>query len=118
MTARTLHEANEGGALSSLAKALAPYLREQLCPESPPREYYSQNDSPLGKRRHLALAKKGAFPSRKVGRAVLVQRGDLHEFIDSHASVHSEPQSEVDNEGRNEDADVLADWGLCSKGSR
>jgi hypothetical protein len=44
-------------------------------------EYYDQNTSPLGRRRHLELARQGAFPFAKDGRRVLVLVADVRAFL-------------------------------------
>lgn len=118
MTAQYNAIGDKGGALSALAAALAPYLRNLLGSGTATPEYYSQNDSPLGRRRHLELAREGTLPNRKVGRQVLVRRDDMHSFIDSHESIHADALPDTDGEEASSTADVLADWGLHSKDSR
>jgi hypothetical protein len=48
---------------------------------TPPR-YYSQNDSPLGKRRHLDLVKRGELTGYIEGRRILVLSEDVHAYIE------------------------------------
>lgn len=46
--------------------------------------YYTQDDSPLGRQRHLRLARRGAIPAFKVGRTVYMKCGDVHAYIEAH----------------------------------
>lgn len=45
-------------------------------------EWVDQKSSPLGRKKHLRLAREGKFPSRKEGRQVLVLRSDLNAYIE------------------------------------
>ena len=47
-------------------------------------DWVDQYNSPLGKRRHLALVRSGQLEGHKVERLVLVRRGDLDAFIKRH----------------------------------
>jgi excisionase family DNA binding protein len=94
----------QGELLRSLAEALAPYLQKYLQSATCDSEFYSQLDSPLGKRRHLQLVRRGALPANKVGRLVLVHRKDVHAFIAAHETTASDQPDARE--------DVLADWGL------
>ena len=46
-------------------------------------DYYDQNNNPLGKRRFLEAARRGAFPSTKQGKLVLAARPDVDSWIAS-----------------------------------
>lgn len=61
-------------------------------------EYYSQADSPLGRRLHLSLVRSGKLRGTKIGKRVLVRRDVMRDFIDSQAK--SKPRLTV--------ADILA----------
>lgn len=50
---------------------------------TPKAEFYNQNTSPLGKRRYLEAARRGAFPSFKNGKLVLARREDVDGWIAS-----------------------------------
>jgi hypothetical protein len=64
-------------------------------------EWVDQNGSPLGKRRHLRLAREGKLPSKKNGRRVLVHRDDMRAFIDESAeSAPPRDWNDVDRELR------------------
>lgn len=45
-------------------------------------EWVDQRSSPLGRRKHLALAREGKLPSQKHGSRVLVRRDDLNAYIE------------------------------------
>lgn len=45
-------------------------------------EWVDQNHSPLGKRRHLALAREQKIASKKHGHLVLILREDLNQYIE------------------------------------
>jgi hypothetical protein len=93
--------------LRSLAEALTPYLRRSLASrgESEP-EYYYQDNSPLGRRRHLSLVRQGVLRGRKVGKRVLVSRRDMTAFLEQHPSAAVDPTAP---------RDPLDDWGLTRK---
>lgn len=44
-------------------------------------EWVDQNHSPLGKQKHLALAKSGKLPASKDGRQVFVRRSDIDAYL-------------------------------------
>jgi len=93
--------------LRSLAQALTPYLRQTLASaDANEPEYYHQNNSPLGRRRHLALVRSGALSGRKVGKRVLVARQDMRAFLEEHPSAEA---------SGTKTADPLDDWGLTRR---
>jgi hypothetical protein len=93
--------------LRSLAQALAPYLRQTLASvDASEPEYYHQNNSPLGHKRHLALVRSGSLRGRKIGKSVLVARKDMRAFLEEH------PLANVSTQG---DGDPLDDWGLTRR---
>jgi hypothetical protein len=76
--------ARAGEAMTLLADVLAPLLRELLDEDGGSADgYYSQLDSPLGRRRHLRLVRQGALPGARVGRRIFIRRTVVHEYIDS-----------------------------------
>jgi hypothetical protein len=97
----------KGDVLRALAQALTPYLRQSLgSPDSGELEYYHQNNSPLGRRRHLSLVRNGALRGRKVGKRVFVSRRDMAAFLEEH------PSAAVDT---STPPDPLHDWGLTRR---
>lgn len=97
--------------LRAFAEALIPYLREGLQVSDSPSEpaFYSQANSPLGRRRHLELARLGTLHAKKVGRLVLIPREDVHAFIERHPA-RPRTSENPDN--------PLTDWGLVSRRPR
>ncbi len=67
-------------------------------------EWVDQNDSPLGKRRHMALVRSGELKGRKDGRKVLVKRSELDAYIERNAITTAGSTDEADG--------VLAEMGL------
>ena len=95
--------------LRALAQALTPYLRQTLASaDANEPEYYNQNNSPLGKRRHLELVRCGTLSGRKVGKSVLVARSDMRSFLEEHPSASTNTAQH---------ADPLDDWGLARRRS-
>lgn len=73
-------------ALRALADALAPHLVRYLAPKVDDSvSYFSQYDSPLGRKRHLELARTGQLPGYRVGRLVLVRRETVRAYIEGDA---------------------------------
>ena len=60
-------------------------------------EWVDQKHSPLGKARHLRLARAGTLPSRKVGHLVLVRREDLNAYLEREGfrPAKATPEDEV-----------------------
>jgi hypothetical protein len=61
-------------------------------------KYYDQATSPLGRRRHLELARHGAFPHVKDGRRVLVRVEDVQAFLDAKRVVRVTSRDDDDTE--------------------
>ena len=61
-------------------------------------EYYDQETSPLKRRRHLQLAREGAFPYIKDGRRILVRVEDVQEFLNSKRVVRITSRDDDDTE--------------------
>jgi hypothetical protein len=122
--------ASHDAALRAFADALAPYLAPHF--DVKPRDevsYFSQYDSPLGRKRHLELVRTGALPGNKVGRLVLVRREHVRTYIEqgaAHVKATWRPrgghvEATCDGSGGQaeaEQAELLADWGLIGRGYR
>lgn len=76
-------------ALEVAAKRFADDLADVLERAMGAPERYDQYNSPLGKRKHLRLAREGVLPSAKEGRQVFVTREDMDRYIASHARAKS-----------------------------
>lgn len=59
-------------------------------------EWIDQDNSPLGKSAHLALARSGKVESRKVHRRVLIRRAELNRYIEQRAEARGVPTEEDD----------------------
>lgn len=100
--------------LGALAELLAPKVAELLAaraPEAP--AYYSQANSPLGKRRYLEAARAGCFVSSKRGKLVLALRADVDAWIAAGARV-PKPETPPANDDPTDDeaAALLAGQGI------
>ena len=67
---------------------------------TPANDYYDQHASPVGKRRVLEAARRGAFASMKRGKLVLARRVDVDAWIRAgHRTPRSvSPMSETDSD--------------------
>lgn len=62
-------------------------------------DWVDQTTSPLGRRRHLELARTGVLKSSKQGRRVLIKRRDIDAFLEGSrrpAPVGEDDEAEVD----------------------
>lgn len=59
-------------------------------------EWVDQHHSPLGKRRHLELARKGKLPSKKHGQLVLVKREDMNAYLEREGLTRARPTDDDD----------------------
>lgn len=50
-------------------------------------DWIDQNHSPLGKQKHLSLAKSGKLPASKEGKQVLIRRSAIDAYLAKHAIV-------------------------------
>jgi hypothetical protein len=107
-------------ALEAQARALtatAAALRESAGPSSAPR-FYNQSTSPLSKRVYLSHAKKGDFPTRVVGKLVLVEREAFDTWLAKQPPAQRRSKAaERPARPRSADDQALADLGLRRKGA-
>lgn len=69
-------------ALRMIAEGHALLTEAALAERGAANDWVDQRSSPLGRRRHLELARSGVLPSRKHGSKVLVRRDDLNDYIE------------------------------------
>jgi len=104
-------------ALRAFADALAPYLARHFdakaCDEV---SYFSQYDSPLGRKRHLELVRTGALAGNKVGRLVLVRKEYVRAYIEQGTARVEGACDGCGGQAEPEPVDLLADWGLVGRG--
>jgi len=67
-----------------------------------PLDSYTQDTAPIKRRKYLAITRAGMVPSTKLGKDVLVKRGDLDKYIQKHGLARGARPPE-------EDADDIID---------
>lgn len=77
----------------SLANAVSDLVEAHVALAAMP-EFYDQNTSPLGRSKHLRLAREGKIPHIRHGRSVLVRREDLDRYL---RDTNVAPRSEVED---------------------
>lgn len=81
--------------LEAVLDALAERVATRLGAASPPQpRYYDAKNNPLGRRAFLDAARRGAFPSFKIGKKVLAEASAVEAWIAAHQRVietHPEP---------------------------
>lgn len=101
--------ARQGDVLRFLSEALAPYLREHFNNGPEHRAvFYNQRDSPLGRRKQLAMVRRGVLPGNRVGRDVLIRRELVDRFIETQQAA---------TRGSSKAQDPLVGWGVKPKRS-
>ena len=74
-------EARAERATRLIAEGVKKLVEATLARGAAETEWVNQAHSPLGRRRHIVLARKGIIPSKKIGRDILVRRSDLDAYI-------------------------------------
>lgn len=103
-------------ALRPLARLLAPLIREELSADAR-EEWIDQTCSPLGRRRHRELARRGAFPAFLDGRRWRARRADVDAYIQAQRPGAPLDTRQANDHATAEDDDhdvqaVLAEVGL------
>lgn len=88
-------EALRERALRKIIEGQSELVRAEIAIAANANDWVEQKHSPLGRRKHLQLAREGAFPSQKHGKRVLVRRADLNAYIEKHGIARGE-QSETE----------------------
>jgi len=78
----TDHDAVCAAALTPFVRLLARLVAVELAGDAGER-WIDQRTSPLGRRSHRELAKRGAFPASKVGRFWKARLSDVERFIEA-----------------------------------
>jgi hypothetical protein len=93
-------EAYELDARAAKLRAEAARLRASSEPanDATPTTWMPVAESPLGKRKTLALARAGVIESSKVGRAVLVRRLSLMAYLEEHQRGADDVEDEDEDE--------------------
>ncbi|MFO0591876.1 MAG: helix-turn-helix domain-containing protein [Polyangiaceae bacterium] len=112
-----------GAVLSMFAHLLAPFMAAALAraPQNDPEDgWVDQPCSPLGRRLHCSLARRGALPARKLGRRWLVKRTVVEAYIAEHGkAAEPTPSPDVGESDYDENAvrELLATCGQHLSGS-
>jgi excisionase family DNA binding protein len=113
--------ARKAMAARALVDAVEGFVRECFRERDARDEWVDQDASPLGRRRHLALARRGDLPAVKDGRRVLVKRGDLDSYLHEHpvrnAPNNSLRRPEEASRASAIAAELLGDLGLTLCGA-
>lgn len=90
--------------LGGFARLLAPFLAAELGSRmaADGEVWIDQDVSPLGRRLHCVLARRGVLPARKVGRRWLVRRADMDAFIsaEKHAPKSRPVEDDADRDAQ------------------
>jgi len=78
-------------AFHTLAQEVADAIEQSAAPER-----FDQNNSPLGKRRHLDVCRRGELASEKVGKSVFVTRVDMEKYLATHRRAVGAATSDED----------------------
>lgn len=84
--------------MAELPEIFVEALREALGGAN--RRYYTQHDSPLGRRKHIDRIRQGKLQGWKEGRCFYALRDDVHKYIESHPVRPKAPESEADDVAR------------------
>jgi hypothetical protein len=81
--------------------------------------WVDQAQSPLGRRGHCALVRKGVLKGHKVGKRIFIRREELGRYIESHAAATAAPPppTQAEDEG-DEIARKLKKIGFATKESK
>lgn len=105
--ARSLHSLTSGAQLPVSAERVLDLLVDMVADRvaarlgaTPANDYYDQHGSPIGKRRFLEAARRGAFASMKRGKLVLARRVDVDAWIRAgqRAPRSVSPTTETDSD--------------------
>jgi excisionase family DNA binding protein len=89
-------EARLERAKRTIAEGISEMIEATIARGVAANEWVDQKSSPLGKNRHLALARTGKIPSKKVGQLVLIRRDDLNAYLEREGISRSRPTDEDD----------------------
>ena len=86
--------------MSKLREALL-YAAELICDaieENGAGDWVDQSSSPLGRKKHLALARAGTLKATREGRRVLVRRADIDAYLEKRRGVTVEPEGDLERD--------------------
>lgn len=91
-------DARIDAACRTIANAIDELVKARLEKGMAAQELVDQDDSPLGRRRHLELVRAGKLRAARDGRRVLVRRSDIEAYLAEH-EVKPRPVTEDDVDG-------------------
>lgn len=109
MTKDNDHQLTPEARLERASRMISDGVQEMVRALTAPKDSYDQYDSPLGKRRHLTLARQGKFPSVKSGKRVVAKREDVWAYMKREGLSRGERADD-------EDVDAIVD--TITKGGR
>jgi hypothetical protein len=116
----TLDVGTLADALDAQAKALAATaaaLRGGALSEASVPKYFDQATSPLSKRVFLDHARRGSFPTKRVGKRVLVERDVFDRWLALQGRPRLRVPDALGSGPRSLDRDVADELGLVASGS-
>ena len=82
----------------AIADAIDELVEARLAKGAARAELIDQDDSPLGRRRHLELVREGKLRAMRDGRRVLVRRADIDAYL-AEREVAPPPMTDDDVDG-------------------
>jgi hypothetical protein len=70
-------------------------VRDELARDERGDDWIDQIHSPLGRRTHCALVRRGTVPGVRLHRRVLIRRRDLDKYIESHRAAPADDCDEL-----------------------
>ena len=61
-------------------------------------EWVSQDESPLGRDRHMRLVRAGKLPGKKDGKRILVRRADVEQYLATKTVIKVDEKADVERE--------------------
>lgn len=86
--------------MSALRDRLHAFADElaDLLEKSGTDEWVDQTRSPLGRKKHLRLAKTGVLPASKEGRKVLIRRSVIEAYLEKKRVITVDPEADDERE--------------------
>lgn len=94
-TTKLTPQAMKERGLRMIAEGQALLVEATLDERGAANDWVDQRRSPLGKRKHLELARSGALPSRKHGALVLIRRDILNAYIEGNGIRRGDETEDV-----------------------
>lgn len=96
MTTKPERQLTPEARLERAGRMISEGVQEMVRALTAPKDTYDQYDSPLGKSRHLLLARQGKFPTVKTGKRVVAKREDVWAYMKREGLTRGERPDEGD----------------------